>query len=99
MFDVYKQQCSGPGAMISFEVTDGKAGAFRFLNNLELIGLATSLGGSESIVSHPGSTSHSTMSEEERLSVGVTPGLIRFSVGLEDAGDLIDDISGALEAV
>ena len=98
-FDVYKRQCSGPGAMISFEVVEGKAGAFRFLNDLQLIGLATSLGGSESIVSHPGSTSHSTMTDADRMSVGVSPGLIRLSVGLEDSGDLIDDISGALGAI
>ena len=99
VFEVYKRQCTGPGAMISFEVVDGKNGAFRFLNALGLIGLATSLGGSESIVSHPGSTSHSTMTDAERLSVGVTPGLIRLSLGVEDPADLIDDISGALGAI
>ena len=98
-FDLYKRQCLGPGAMISFEVEGGKGGAFRLLNALQLIGLATSLGGSESIASHPGSTSHSTMSEQDRIAAGVTPGLIRLSVGVEDGADLVEDLASALGAV
>ncbi len=98
-YEVYKRQCLGPGAMISFEVAGGKQGAFRLLNSIRLVSLATSLGGSESLASHPGSTSHSTMSDRERSAVGVSPGLIRLSVGLEDPSDLVADFARALSHV
>lgn len=97
--DVYKRQCLGPGAMISFEVDGGEPGAFRFLNDLDVIKLTVSLGGTESLASHPWSMSHSTMGEEERLGLGITPGLIRFSVGIEDVGDLIADLDKALSSI
>lgn len=97
--DVYQRQCLGPGAMISFEVVGGEPGAFRFLNTLEVVKLAVSLGGTESLASHPWSMSHSTMAEDEKLALGVTPGLIRFSVGIEDVGDLITDLDKALQSV
>lgn len=96
---VYERQCLGPGAMISFEVVGGEAAAFRFLNAMRLVHLAVSLGGTESLASHPWTNSHSTMSAEEKHRVGVTPALIRFSVGVEDPGDLIADLQQALETV
>lgn len=98
-YEIYQRQCLGPGAMLAFEVIDGKDGAFRFLDAMEVISLATSLGGSDTLASHPASTSHSTMSAEERAEVGVTPGLIRLSVGLEDPDDLIADLSKALASI
>jgi methionine-gamma-lyase len=94
--DTSKRQCLGPGAMISFEVEGGEPGAFRFLNALEVVKLTVSLGGTESLASHPWSMSHSTMPEKEKTDLGVTPGLIRFSVGIEDAADLIADLDHAL---
>lgn len=98
-FEIYKRQCLGPGAMISLEVMGGEEGAFRFLNSLEVVRLAVSLGGTESLVSHPWTMSHATLSEEIKLDLGVTPGLLRLSVGVESADDLIADLGRALEAV
>jgi len=97
--DIYKRQCLGPGAMISLEVAGGEEGAFRFLNALDLVHLTVSLGGTESLASHPWTTSHSRVASDEKLELGITPGLIRFSVGIEDGGDLIADLDQALAAI
>lgn len=98
-FDIYKRQCLGPGAMISLEVAGGVQGAFRFLDSLQIVRLAVSLGGTESLASHPWTMSHSTMSEQAKLDRGVTPGLVRLSVGIEGADDLIADLGQALGAI
>ncbi len=97
--DVYKRQCSGPGAMISFEVAGGEEEAFRVMNAMRLVSMAVSLGGTESLAMHPWSTSHALIPPEENLRSGVTPGLIRFSVGLEPVEDLIADLSQALATI
>jgi methionine-gamma-lyase len=94
--DVYRRQCLGPGAMISFEVAGGQEGAFRFLDSMEVVHLSVSLGGTESLASHPWTNSHSTWTAEQKQSIGVTPGLIRFSVGVEAVDDLIADLEQAL---
>ena len=96
---IYDRQCSGPGAMISFEVVGGEAEAFRFLNAMKVINLTVSLGGTESLASHPWSMSHSTMPADEKKLIGVSPGLIRFSVGVENVDDLISDLDQALKLV
>jgi len=93
---IFESQCLGPGAMISFEVAGGEEEAFRFLNAIDVVRLAVSLGGTESLASHPWTMSHVTMAPEEKMLLGVTPGLIRFSVGLEDSDDLIEDLEQAL---
>lgn len=98
-FEVYKRQCLGPGAMISFEVVGGEEEAFRFLNALGVIRLAVSLGGTESIAMHPWSTSHAQIPPEENIATGVTAALIRLSVGVEAVDDLIEDLADALEMV
>ncbi len=85
--------------MISLEVARGEEGAFRFLDSLELIHHATSLGGTESLASHPWTTSHSTWTPEQKLNIGVTEGLIRLSVGLEAIDDLVADLEQALDTV
>jgi methionine-gamma-lyase len=72
--------------------------AFRILNNLQLFKLAVSLGGTESLVCHPASTTHSGVSLEAREAAGVTDGLIRISIGLEDPADLIEDLKQSFEA-
>ena len=95
-YPIYQKQCLGPGAMISFEVVGGEDGAFRFLNAMELIHLTVSLGGTESLASHPWSNSHSTWEPDRKLAIGVTPGLIRFSVGIESLDDLTADLDQAL---
>jgi methionine-gamma-lyase len=97
--DVYKRQCLGPGAMISFEVDGGEEGAFRLLDAMRVVNLATSLGGTESLASHPWSTSHALMPPEEKTSIGVTPGMVRLSVGLEGVEDVIKDLGQALDHV
>lgn len=98
-YDIYERQCAGPGAMISFEIAGGEEECFRFLDAMELIRLATSLGGTESLASHPWTMSPPTVPDDEKLSIGVTPGLIRLSVGVEDADDLIADLDGALATI
>ena len=90
-------QMSGPGTIISFEVAGGKAGAFRFLNALKLIDISNNLGDAKSLINHPATTTHQRISEEERTRLGISPGLVRFSVGLEDVEDIKDDLAQALD--
>jgi methionine-gamma-lyase len=98
-FDVYRRHCTGPGSMIAFEVFGGEAEAFRFLNALKLIKLAVSLGGTESLAEHPGAMTHSDIPLEDQGKIGITPAMVRISVGLEDPDDLIADVAQALEKV
>lgn len=98
-YDIYQRQCLSPGAMMSFNVGEDEAGAFRFLNALKLIKLAVSLGGTESLISHPGSTTHAGVPEAERLRTGITETLVRLSIGVEHPDDLIADLTQALAAV
>jgi len=93
------RQCTSTGAMITFEVKGGREEAFRFLDSMRLIGLATSLGGTESIASHPATTSHSNVDPETRRQMGVTEAMIRFSVGIEAVEDIIADLEQALAAI
>jgi len=97
--DIYKRQCLGPGAMIAFDVEGGEAGSFRFLNSLKLIHLAVSLGSTESLAEHPGTMTHSGLSEKAKASYGITEGMARLSVGVEHPDDLILDIRQALDSV
>jgi cystathionine beta-lyase/cystathionine gamma-synthase len=92
-------QCDFPGAMFSLEVAGGKAGAFNFLRNLKLAYNAVSLGGVETLVCHPKTTTHSGFTEEQSEQAGVTDGLVRVSVGIEDWRDLVTDFEQALESV
>ncbi len=95
-YELFKRQCRGAGAMISFEVEDGEAGAFRFLNALSLVSLAVSLGGTESLAEHPFTMTHAGVDIDHKLANGVTPGLVRLSVGVEHPDDLIADLANAL---
>lgn len=97
--DIYERQCEGPGAMVSFQIGGGEAECFRFLDAMGVIRLATSLGGTESLASHPWTMSPPTVPDDEKRSLGVSPGLIRLSVGLESSDDLIADLDQALTAV
>ena len=97
---IYRRQCSGPGAMIAFELADaGEAEAFRFLNAVRLIKLAVSLGGNESLIEHPATMTHADVPPEERQAMGVGPALVRLSVGIEHPDDLIRDLDQALAAI
>lgn len=96
---VYGHQCSGAGSTFSFVLDGGREHAFAIINSLRLFKAAVSLGGTESLICHPASTTHSGVPEPERLASGVTEGLIRVSVGLEHAGDLIADLDQAFAAL
>lgn len=98
-YEIYQRQCDGPGAMVSFEIHGGETECFRFLDAMEVVRLATSLGGTESLASHPWTMSPPTVPDDEKRAIGVTPGLIRLSVGLEHVDDLISDLETALSAV
>lgn len=98
-YRIYRKQCLGPGAMISIEVKGGRAQAFTFLDSLKLIKQAVSLGSTESLICHPASTTHITVAPAEKKAVGLTDQLVRFSVGVEAAEDLIWDIGQALAKI
>ena len=85
------------GGIVCFELKGGIESGRNFLNNLEMLSLTANLGDTRSIASHPASTTHGKLSEQERLSVNITPGLIRISVGLENRDDILEDILQALE--
>jgi cystathionine gamma-lyase len=97
--ELAKRQMSGYGGTFSFRVRGGKEGAFRFLANVKVFTLAESLGGVESLVEHPGTMSHASMPEDVRKAVGIGDDLIRISVGIEHADDLIADLEQALAKV
>lgn len=96
---IYEQQCDAPGSTFAFEVKGGEAAAFRFLNALKVMKLAVSLGGTETLISHPASTTHSGVPKALRDIAGVTDSLCRVSIGIEDADDLIADLTQALDRV
>lgn len=91
-----RQMCRG-GALVTFEVKGGLEQGRRFLDALEMCSLSSNLGDTRTIATHPASTTHSSLQEEERLAVGITPGLIRISVGLEHVDDIVADVEQALE--
>ena len=96
---VYDRQCSGAGSTFSFALIGGEAEAFRFLDALRLLSFAVSLGGSESLITHPATTTHHALSLDERAAGGITDSTLRVSVGIEHADDLIADVTRALETV
>jgi cystathionine beta-lyase/cystathionine gamma-synthase len=95
--EIARRQQSGFGAMLSFELAGGEAAVGSFLTGLECFTLAESLGGVESLIAHPASMTHAGMEESARLRAGIGPGLLRVSVGIEDAADLVADLEAALE--
>jgi cystathionine gamma-synthase len=94
--DIAKRQQSGFGAMVGFELNGGESAVKEFLSGLECFTLAESLGGVESLIAHPVSMTHAGMDEAARVRAGIGPGLLRMSVGIEDPGDLVDDLNAAL---
>jgi O-succinylhomoserine sulfhydrylase len=87
------------GTMIALDLAGGKPAAFRFLNALKVVIISNNLGDAKSIATHPGTTTHSRLSPEQRAGLGITEGLVRLSVGIEDPEDLVADLLQALEAV
>lgn len=94
--EVFDRQCLAPGSTFSFEVKGGEAEAFAFLDRLEIMKLAVSLGGTETLISHPASTTHSGVAKDLREEIGLTDATIRISVGIENAADLVTDLEQAL---
>lgn len=92
-------QMSAGGTLVAFEVAGGKEAAFRFMNALRLVAVSNNLGDSKSLVTHPATTTHMKIGPEERARLGITDGVVRLSVGLEDVEDLADDLLGALASV
>ena len=97
--EIFKRQCLGSGAMISFEVFGGEKEAFKFLNNLKLIKLAVSLGSNESLAQHPYSMTHADVPDDIKLKIGINQGLIRLSIGIENAEDIISDLNNAFKEI
>jgi methionine-gamma-lyase len=97
--DVYQRQCLSPGSTFSFEIDGGEAEAFKLLNSLKLAKLAVSLGGTETLMQHPGTMTHADVKPEHQKQIGITPAMIRISVGVEHPEDIIADLEQALQAI
>ncbi|RME96829.1 MAG: O-succinylhomoserine sulfhydrylase, partial [Alphaproteobacteria bacterium] len=93
------RQLRGGGSIITFFIPGGRDRAFDFMNALELIDISNNIGDSRSLVTHPASTTHQGLSEAARAELGITEGMLRLSVGLEDAGDLTADLDQALARI
>ena len=98
-YATHAKQMSSGGTMLALSVKGSQAGAFKFLNRLEIVDICNNLGDAKSLACHPSTTTHRALSEEEQASMGLDASWIRFSVGLEDAGDLEGDIVNALDGV
>lgn len=96
-FEIAKKQMSMGGGIVSFEIKGGIAQGRKFLDALQMCSLTANLGDTRTIATHPASTTHAKLTEEERIAVGITPGLVRISVGLENIIDIVTDIEQALE--
>jgi O-succinylhomoserine sulfhydrylase len=94
-----RAQMSDGGGVVTFEVRGGRTAAYAFENALKLIDISNNLGDTKSLVTHPATTTHQRLSPEARLGLGVTEGMLRLSVGLEDSADLCEDLAGALAAI
>lgn len=98
-FEIYRKQHSGPGSLISVNIRGGEQEAFAFLDHLKIIKLAVSLGSTESLAQHPAAMTHSGLTPEAKRACGVTDDLVRISIGIENAADLLWDLGQALEHV
>jgi len=96
---IFKKQMSHGGAIVCFEVEGGKEAAFRFMNALKIIDISNNLGNSKSLITHPASTTHASIGADERAKIGISDSLLRLSVGIENADDILGDILQALAAV
>jgi methionine-gamma-lyase len=97
--DIYDRHCSGAGSTFSLYIKGGEAEAFRFLDNLKIAKLAVSLGGTETLASLPAAMTHLSVPDERKAALGITDNLVRISIGIEDADDLIADFEQALSQV
>lgn len=98
-YDIAKRQMDAGGTVVALDIKGGKDAAFKLLNALQIISISNNLGDSKSLVTHPTTTTHQRLSDEQRAALGITDGMIRLSIGLEDSDDLLRDLQGALDAV
>jgi O-succinylhomoserine sulfhydrylase len=96
-YEIAKRQMKGGSTLVAFEVKGGRAGAFKVANALRVIRISNNLGDAKSLITHPSTTTHQRLTEEARLEQGITQGMLRLSVGLEDPDDLIEDLTRALD--
>ncbi|MEK1889016.1 MAG: O-succinylhomoserine sulfhydrylase [Phyllobacterium sp.] len=96
--DIVAKQMTGGSTLIAFEVKGGKKATFNVENALEIIQISNNLGDSKSLITHPTTTTHKNLTDDARAELGISDGLLRLSVGLEDVNDLIDDLDAALNA-
>jgi O-succinylhomoserine sulfhydrylase len=96
--ELARRQMKAGGSLISLDLKGGKEASFRFLNALKLVLISNNLGDAKSLATHPATTTHQRLTPEQKAAQGITPGLIRFSVGLEDPRDLLNDVREALDA-
>jgi O-succinylhomoserine sulfhydrylase len=94
--DIIKKQMTGGSTMICVDLKEGKKAAFAFQNALRIVRISNNLGDAKSLITHPGTTTHKNLTDETRAQLGINPGTLRLSVGLEDADDLMNDIEEAL---
>ncbi len=97
--DLTKAQMGSGGTVLSLDLKGGQAAAFRFLNALNIVTISNNLGDSKSIITHPATTTHQRLTEAQRAELGITDGLVRLSVGIEDPDDLVEDLTRALASV
>lgn len=96
-YELANKQMKRGGTIIAIDLKGGKDAAFKFLNALEIVDISNNLGDAKSLATHPATTTHKTFEPDVQLTMGITPGLIRFSVGIEDIDDLIEDVKQALD--
>jgi O-succinylhomoserine sulfhydrylase len=98
-YELAKAQMKMGGTLVAFELAGGKAAAFAFLDALKIVDISNNLGDAKSLATHPSTTTHKLFEQAVQLELGVTPGLVRLSVGIEDYNDLVDDVGAALDAI
>ena len=96
--ELCKRQTGRGGTVVSLDIRGGKAAAFAFLDALEVVLISNNLGDAKSIVTHPATTTHQRLPDDQKLALGITPGLVRISLGIEDPDDILADLRKALDA-
>jgi O-succinylhomoserine sulfhydrylase len=97
--DIIAKQMTGGSTLVAFEMKGGKEAAFKLQNALEIVKISNNLGDSKSLITHPATTTHKNLTDEARAELGISPGTVRFSAGIEDSEDLVEDFARALAQV
>jgi O-succinylhomoserine sulfhydrylase len=97
--DIIARQMTGGSTLVAFELKGGKEAAFKLQNALDIVTISNNLGDTRSIITHPATTTHKNLTDEARAELGIAPGIVRLSAGIEDAQDLIDDFAQAFKNI